>query len=202
MTILLATRNRHKVRELDRLLKGSRLRFLTLDRFPDLPPVHENGATFRANAVRKAVQTSRRTILPVLAEDSGLEVRALDGKPGVRSARYAGSAQQDEANLAKLLKEMREIPPSRRQARFVCVMALAIGGRLIAAFEGRCTGSIALEPAGRTGFGYDPVFIPRGYSKTMAQLGSVRKDSLSHRAQAAARFARWVKRGRREYPAG
>lgn len=191
-TVLLATRNHHKVRELRRLLKGVPVRFLTLDRFPDLPPVRETGVTFRENAVQKAEETSRRLSLPVLAEDSGLEVRALQGEPGVRSARYAGPRQQDQANVRKLLREMAKIPASRRQARFVCVMAFAAGGRLIRTFHGTCTGSIPFSPAGRTGFGYDPVFIPRGHRKTMSQLGARVKDGLSHRRRASDRFKRWL----------
>ncbi len=194
MTVLLATRNPKKAGELRRLLKNSPgpIRFLTLDQFPDIPPVREDGATFRANAAKKAVVTSRHTILPVLADDSGLEVRALGGRPGVRSARFA-FAQNDEANNAKLLKLLRGVPPARRQAHFVCWMALAVGGRLIQTFEGACAGSIAPRPIGKTGFGYDPLFIPRGRKKTMAQLGPHVKDRLSHRTKAVAAFKSWLK---------
>ncbi|MBI3318657.1 MAG: RdgB/HAM1 family non-canonical purine NTP pyrophosphatase [Candidatus Omnitrophica bacterium] len=195
VTLLLASRNRHKARELRRLLKGLPVRFLTLDQFPDIPPVEEDGATFRANAVKKGLQVSRRTILPVLAEDSGLEVRALGGRPGVRSARFVGERASDQANVAKLLKVMAPVPESRRQARFVCVMALSVGGKLIRTFEGECPGSIASAAAGRTGFGYDPVFIPRGRLETMAQLGAAVKDAVSHRAKAAAQLKNWL-RGR------
>ena len=194
MTFLLATRNRHKVRELRRLLKGLPVRLITLDRFPGIPPVREDGSTFRANAVKKALQTSRHTPLPVLAEDSGLEVRALGGRPGVRSARFAGKAQDDRANVAKLLRVMIRVPASRRQARFVCVMAVAAGGRLVQTFQGVCRGSIAFEPAGRRGFGYDPVFIPSGFRKTSAQLAGREKDVLSHRGQAARVLARRLRK--------
>jgi len=197
LTFLFATRNRHKVRELRRLMKGRSLRFVTLDRFPSIPPVHENGSTFRANAVKKAVQTSRHTILPVIAEDSGLEVRALGGRPGVRSARFAPRHTQgertpdqiDRANVAKLLRLLARVPASRRQAGFVCVMALAAGGRLIKTFEGSCRGSIAFEEKGQGGFGYDPVFIPQGHHRTTAQMSASKKDLLSHRAQAAAKLS-------------
>lgn len=203
LTVLLATRNRHKVRELRRLLKGIPIRFLTLDRFLDFSPVRENGATFRENAVKKAMGSSRRTILPVLAEDSGLEVRALNGRPGVRSARFAlrqaqGERTQnqiDQTNVAKLLRVMARVPTHRRQARFVCVMAFAIGGKLLRAFEGNCSGSISFQPAGRTGFGYDPVFIPRGHRKTMAQLGARVKDGLSHRRRAAEKLKKYLEAG-------
>ena len=194
ITLLLATRNLHKVRELRRLLRGLPVRFITLDLFPGIPPVKENGATFRVNAIKKAVATSRRTILPVLAEDSGLEVRALNGLPGVRSARFAGPAQNDSANLSKLLRQMSGMPPARRQARFVCVMALAVGGRLIRTFEGNCPGSIALQAAGRGGFGYDPVFFPRGCRKTTAQLSAGEKDRFSHRGKAAGKLKGWLRK--------
>lgn len=154
----------------------------------------EDGATFQANAIKKAQTVSRRTILPVLADDSGLEVRALNGRPGIRSARFSGEKQDDRANNTKLLRLMKNVPASRRQARFICWIALALGGRLIRVFEGSCAGSIAFSPGGRTGFGYDPVFIPREYRKTMAQLGSRRKDQISHRGRAIARLKRWLLR--------
>ncbi len=168
------------------------VRLVTLDRFPELPPVHEDGATFLANAVKKAVQTSRHTILPVLAEDSGLEVGALGGRPGVRSARFAGKDQNDRANVEKLLRLLHAVPPRKRQGRFVCVMAVAIGGRLIRTFQGVCRGSIAAGRAGRGGFGYDPVFIPAGSRKTTAQMSPARKDRVSHRGAAARALAAWI----------
>ncbi|MBI1953938.1 MAG: RdgB/HAM1 family non-canonical purine NTP pyrophosphatase [Candidatus Omnitrophica bacterium] len=193
MTLLLATRNTRKAQELKRLLTGSGLSLFTLADFPDIPAVAEDHATFRSNAVKKALETSRFTILPVLADDSGLEVKALDGTPGVRSARFAGPSASDLANNRKLLSALAKVPGSRRQARFVCFLALAIGGRLVEVFQGVCEGAIALKPAGRTGFGYDPLFVPRGRRKTMAQLGSRFKDRLSHRAKALAQFQRWLK---------
>ena len=177
-------------------MDGARLRFLTLGDFPDIPPVREDGATFRANAAKKAVSASRRTILPVLAEDSGLEVKALRGRPGIRSARFAGPAQEDRANNARLRKVMVSVPAPRRQARFVCCLALAAGGRLIRTFQASCPGSIALQQAGRSGFGYDPLFIPRGYKQTMAQLGYGVKHRLSHRARAVVQLRGWLKKKR------
>lgn len=192
ITLLCATRNRHKVRELRQLLAGVPVKLVSLDRFPSIPPVHENGRTFRENAIKKAVAVSRRTILLVLAEDSGLAVRALGGRPGVRSARFAGPAQKDEANNAKLLRLMVNVPASERQARFICCLALAAGGRLIRTFQAECAGSIAVRPVGRHGFGYDPLFIPRGYNRTMAQWGARAKHRISHRAAAVGKFRRWL----------
>ena len=180
-----------------------------LDRFPAIPPVLEDGSTFRANAAKKAIQTSRHTILPVIAEDSGLEVRALGGRPGVRSARFAlrraqgerTQHQVDRANVEKLLRALARAPAGRRHARFVCAMAVAAGGRLIKTFQGICEGSIAFKESGRGGFGYDPVFIPRGSRKTTAQLSPARKDGLSHRGQAARALAKWLRKDRSASPA-
>jgi XTP/dITP diphosphohydrolase len=190
--IILATRNAKKGRELRRLLRGVKLRVLTLDQFPAVPPVREDKPTLRENAVKKAVRTSSCADLPVLADDSGLEVYALGGRPGVRSARFAGPAQDDRANIAKVLRELEGLSPSRRRARFVCVLALAERGRLVRTFRGVCEGSIAREPAGRAGFGYDPVFIPEGRRRTLAELGPRVKDALSHRTRAVQAFARWL----------
>lgn len=170
-----------------------KLRLVTLAQFPDILLVVEDGATFLANAVKKAVETSRHTILPVVADDSGLEVRALGGKPGVYSARFAGPAQSDSANNAKLLRLMEKIPPSRRQASFVCWIALAAGGRLIRVFHGECAGEIAFSPLGKTGFGYDPLFIPRGMKKSFAQVGGGTKDRMSHRAKAVAQLRKFLR---------
>ena len=138
----------------------------------------------------------------MIAEDSGLEVRVLAGRPGIRSARYAGSAQDDRANLTKLLRVLKGVPASRRQARFVCVTSVAAGGKLLRVFRGVCRGSIAFEEKGRDGFGYDPIFIPAGSRKSAAQLSAARKDRISHRGQAARALAAWTKRGLGAAPAG
>lgn len=192
LTLLLATRNPKKGRELRRLLRGVPIRIVTLDRFPDIPAVKEDAPTFEGNAVKKAAVVSRHTILPVLADDSGLMVHALGGLPGVRSARFAGAGQNDRKNIKKLLNLMKDIPASRRGAHFVCLLALAAGGRLLKTFRGTCPGSIGFAMAGRHGFGYDPLFIPAGLHKTMAQLGPKSKDRLSHRARAVQRLVCWL----------
>ncbi len=195
LTLLLATRNRHKVRELRRLLAGLPIRLLALDSFPSVPPVRENGATFRENAVAKALSVSRHVGLPVLAEDSGLEVQGLRGRPGVHSARYAGSAQSDRANVTKLLKALDGAPARGRRARFVCVMAWAVRGRVIRTFRGSCAGRIAESPRGRGGFGYDPLFVPTGFNSTMAQMPLKQKNRISHRARAASALRAWLHAG-------
>ncbi len=192
--LLLATRNPKKLVELRRCLRGVRARYETLDAYPQVPPVREDGATFEANAVKKALGPSRRVPdAVVIAEDSGLVVTALGGAPGVRSARFAAGRSggaHDTANTAKVLRWLRGVPPARRGAAFVCVVAVALRGRVLGTIRGECRGTIAEGPRGRTGFGYDPIFIPRGPRgdrRTFAELGPRVKDRLSHRARAMRR---------------
>lgn len=188
-TLVIATRNPGKVREIEALLAGLEIRLLSLADFPELPEIPEEGATFAENAAFKAREVARRTGLPALADDSGLEVAALDGRPGVLSARYAQDRTAprpptDEDNWRKLLDEMAGVPWEQRQARFVCEIALALpDGRLFRA-RGECRGYIALEPEGEQGFGYDPVFWLPEYGATMATVGLEVKNRLSHRARA------------------
>ncbi len=187
----MATRNPGKVRELAEILKDTGLKLLSLKDFPELPEIEETGTTFAKNAALKAREVARLTRHPALADDSGLEVEALDGRPGVYSARYAQdrtapAAPSDADNWQKLLDEMKDIPPERRGARFVCEIALAFpDGRLFRA-HGDCAGRIALAPDGDQGFGYDPVFFVPEYGATMARLGPEIKNKISHRARALA----------------
>jgi XTP/dITP diphosphohydrolase len=188
-TLVMATRNPGKVRELKALLKGLGLNLKSLVDFPHLPEIPEGGATFAANAAAKARAVARLTGQPALADDSGLEVAALKGRPGVFSARYAldrtaPRAPADADNWRKLLDELKEVPWARRDARFVCEIALALpDGRLFRA-RGECAGRIAREPRGEKGFGYDPVFWVPEYGCTMAEVGPRVKNRISHRAQA------------------
>ncbi len=190
-TLVIATRNPGKIRELAALLAEAGLTLKTLADFPHCPEVAEDGETFAANAAKKALAIAHCTGLPALADDSGLEVDALDGRPGVHSARYAqdrtGSARpSDEDNYIKLLEEMAAVPADRRQARFVCAMVLAFPhGRTVLA-QGTCQGVIHTCPRGQGGFGYDPVFWLPAYQKTMAEVGPEVKNRISHRAQALA----------------
>jgi XTP/dITP diphosphohydrolase len=187
--LVMATRNPGKLRELREILHDLDLTLLGLDDFPGLPDIPEEGATFAENAATKAQEVARLTNLPALADDSGLEVAALGGRPGVYSARYAQDrtpAPGDADNWAKLLDELRGVPEERRQARFVCEIALALpDGRLFRA-RGECGGRIATAPQGTQGFGYDPVFWVEEYGATMAQLGPMVKNRISHRAHALA----------------
>jgi XTP/dITP diphosphohydrolase len=185
----MATRNPGKVRELADLLGDLGVRLLSLADFPEIPDIPEEGATFAENAAAKATTVARLTGLPALADDSGLEVAALGGRPGVFSARYAqdrtgGATPTDEDNWRKLLEELREVPQDRRQARFVCEIALYFpDGRLLTA-RGELAGFIALAPQGSRGFGYDPIFYVPEYRATVAELDPATKNRISHRGQA------------------
>ncbi len=153
-----------------------------------MPEVEETGATFEENAILKAVAASRRVSGLVVSDDSGLEVVALQGAPGVRSARYAGEAATDADNVTRLLAELQRVNAAQdeRAACFTCVLALAEGGKIVRTFRGTVPGSIISTRRGECGFGYDPVFVPDGYEQTFAELGDAVKNRLSHRARAIA----------------
>jgi len=184
MEIVLATNNFDKVREMKKILKGLKIKILTLRDFPFIPRVKEDGKTLRENAIKKAVEIARRTKKIAIADDSGLEVNALKRKPGVYSSRFAGKNCTYADNNRKLLRLMKKVPRNKRQARFVCVIAIASPEGKIKTATGVCRGRIAMETRGRSGFGYDPVFIPEGYSRTYAELGLRIKNKISHRAKA------------------
>ncbi len=186
--LVLATGNAGKVRELTQLLAAQSIELRDLRQFPALPPVEETGDTYRINAAAKAHATARFTGLAALADDSGLEVDALGGAPGVYSARFAGPQQDDRRNIALLLDRLRDVPADRRQARFSCVIVVARpdGRELVSA--GHCDGVITLAPQGTGGFGYDPVFYHPGAGHTFAELSDDTKNRLSHRADACARL--------------
>jgi XTP/dITP diphosphohydrolase len=191
MEIVLATRNKKKVEEIRRITADLQVNILSLDNFPDCPETVEDQDTFEGNAVKKAVEVCKCTGKPALADDSGLEVDALGGAPGVYSARYAGNAGSgnDVRNYEKLLVELKKVPDEKRGARFVCCMALAFPDGSVKTFFGYAEGSIGHEPKGQTGFGYDPVFIPKGCKKTFAEMSGDEKDRLSHRGKALVKLA-------------
>jgi XTP/dITP diphosphohydrolase len=182
--LIIATRNAHKTREFAQLL-GEEFKVSDLTAHPDIAPGVEDGQTFAENAIAKALFASKTVNGLVIADDSGLEVHALGGAPGIFSARYAGENATDEQNVDKLLRELSadSVPPSRR-ARFRCVLAIARRGKLIDTVEGRVEGNIADEPRGKGGFGYDPVFVPAGFDHTLAEMPAELKNQLSHRARA------------------
>jgi len=188
--LVLATRNPHKLREFERLLDGSAIGLRPLPAGVELPP--EDGATFAENALVKARTAAAAVGAPAIADDSGIEARALGGAPGVRSARYAGEAATDQENLDKLLREA----PAGSALRYVCALAYvdpAAGVEEM--FFGECWGQLAARPRGSGGFGYDPAFVPEGDGRrTMAELSDAEKDAISHRGEAARALLRWLRR--------
>ena len=182
--VVIATKNRKKLHELRRYLKGIAAKIVCLQEFGKSPRIVENAATFKGNAVKKALIISRFVKGLALADDSGLVVSALDGQPGVKSSRFAGPAKSDKANNRKLLKLMGGVPLKKRQARFVCAVAIADNGKLIHVIEDDCKGVIAFSAKGRHGFGYDPLFMIPKYGRTFGQLGLKTKDRMSHRSKA------------------
>ena len=194
MKIVLATRNQGKIEEIRSLLEGEEgrggIEISSLKDYPAVPEIAEDGSTFSENARKKALTVAQLTGQIAVADDSGSEVDALGGAPGVYSARFAGEGASDSANIKKLLDLLRDIPPEKRGARFVCVMALATPGGEVSLVEGECRGMIAMEERGMSGFGYDPVFIVSGYGETFAELGSEVKNKISHRARALSKLCR------------
>ena len=181
---MLATRNPDKCAELAALLGDLGIKIRTLADFPDAPEVVEDGDTCRANAVKKAIAIARHTGLPAVADDTGLEVEALGGRPGVHAARYAGERATYEDNWRKLIRELEGVPRQRRRARFITVAAVATPSARVEVAEGMLEGLIAEAPAGAQGFGYDPIFVVPQLGKTLAQLAPGEKNRISHRARA------------------
>jgi XTP/dITP diphosphohydrolase len=186
--VVLATRNRHKGEELAALLGDLGITIRTLDEFPDAPEVVEDGDTCEANAVKKARAIADFTGLPAVADDTGLEVDALGGRPGVYAARYAGEDATYEDNCRKLLRELMGVPREQRTARFLTVAAIALPSAGTRVAQGTLDGVIAEEASGTLGFGYDPVFLIPELGKTLAQLSADQKNTISHRAKAFAKM--------------
>ena len=177
--IVAATANDHKVDEYRKLLEGQNVELKSLLDYPGFPGVEENGRSFIENAGIKALAACKYCDVPAFADDSGLEVEALDGRPGIYSARYAPT---DKERIARLLDEMKG--QTNRRARFVCAIAIAINGEVIESFEGEIKGTIVDAPRGESGFGYDPVFQPDGYDQTFGEMAPELKNRISHRANA------------------
>lgn len=182
--LVLATQNKHKAEELQAMLCDAGVEVLTLDAFPGVGAIEEDQETLEGNALKKAREVFRQTALPTLADDTGLEVDALGGEPGVRSSRFAGPTASYAENVAKLLHALDGIPPERRTARFRCVLAFVDADNVERLVEGVCHGSILEQPRGKGGFGYDPIFLPAGYDLSFAEMPMQLKNTLSHRAQA------------------
>jgi len=193
--LVVATHNAHKTREIQHIL-GPGLTVRDLGAHPELSEIHESGTSFEENATLKALVASGQLPALVIADDSGLEVDALGGAPGIYSARYAGLNATEEEKIGKLLRELARIgaTDTARRARFRCVVALAREGNLLGTFEGIVEGRIADEPRGDSGFGYDPIFVPEGFEQTFGELPSEVKNAISHRAKAIRALADRLRR--------
>ncbi|MBD3421192.1 MAG: XTP/dITP diphosphatase [Chitinivibrionales bacterium] len=196
-TLIVATGNRGKLKEITEMLSDFDVAVQSLaDIFDPVPAIPETGATFLANARRKADWVYSRKGLWTLADDSGLEVDSLEGAPGVRSARYAGEPADDVANNAKLLEAISACPVDQRAARFRCVMVVKLSDTSELVAEGTCEGRIAQKPSGSGGFGYDPLFVPAGYDRSFAELEAGEKNRISHRGNALrqlrSKLAAWL----------
>ncbi len=188
--LLVATRNRKKLRELHRILANSvEITLRSLDDVPPYAELPETGATFAENALIKAREGARRTGMATVADDSGLTVEALNGMPGVLSARWAGRHGDDEANVRLLLGQLEDVPLERRGAAFVCAAALVLPDGTEKVVEGRMLGRIVDQPRGTHGFGYDPIFVPASIAQTSAELSDEDKDAISHRGHALRKLA-------------
>lgn len=180
--IIIATKNKGKVNEFRDFFAPHNIEVISLlDLDEEIPDIEETGESFVENAAIKAEQISNRFQKTVLADDSGLVIDSLEGRPGIYSARYAGEPTDDQANIDKVLEEMKEIPEEERGARFVCVLAIAQPHEEPMFVTGYCEGRIQTEQSGENGFGYDPIFVPEGYEKTMAELDPAEKNQISHR---------------------
>ncbi|WP_174613964.1 XTP/dITP diphosphatase [Virgibacillus ihumii] len=190
--IIIATKNAGKAEEFRSFFAKYDIEAISLlDLTEPVEDIEETGTTFEENAALKAEQIAEKLSTPVLADDSGLMVDALNGRPGIFSARYAGEPKDDQANLEKVLRELER--SANRQARFVCVLAVAIPGEETFFKRGVCEGSLIMEPRGGNGFGYDPIFVPDGFTTTMAQLSSDEKNNISHRSDAIMKLEEWIK---------
>jgi XTP/dITP diphosphohydrolase len=183
--IAIASRNAHKLRELGRICSDWPVAWVTIENhegpWPDVEEPHDS---YRENALTKAREVATALGVPAIADDSGIEVDVLDGGPGPRSARFAGEPASDAANLARLIETIVETEPARRTARYRCVAAIAWPDGVGLSAEGACEGRLVSVPRGRRGFGYDPVFVPEGSTRTMAELADEEKDAISHRGRA------------------
>jgi XTP/dITP diphosphohydrolase len=198
--LVVATRNKKKLTEIKDILKGIKLDLLSLGDYKDVPRVLENGKSFQENAVKKAARLARWTGKLCLGEDSGLCVDALDGAPGIYSARFSGKDKSDLKNNLKLLKLLNGLPFAKRKAHYVCAVALADKEGLLGVVEGSCSGLIVPTPAGQAGFGYDPLFYIPKYKKTFAQLGEKIKHKMSHRYHALKKARRIIEKYIEKHP--
>lgn len=194
-SVIIATKNKGKAKEFENLFVPKGLAVKTLLDYPEIDDVEETGSTFEENAIIKAETIANNLGVRVIADDSGLEIDALEGRPGVYSARYAGSEKSDEANIDKVLDELQSVPESERTARFCCTLAMAEPGKETVTVFGTCEGRILNERRGTNGFGYDPIFFVETEGKAMAELASDEKNKISHRANAIRKLDDLLKKG-------
>jgi XTP/dITP diphosphohydrolase len=182
--LVVATKNKGKLREIKELLKDFDLKITSLADYPDAPQIEEDGKTFAANALKKAATIALYTKKLTLGEDSGIEIKALGNKPGIHSARFSGEKATDRKNNLKMLRLLKNVPSTRRQARYRCCAALVDSKKIIDVVSGQCGGEIARQAKGKNGFGYDPFFLIKRYGKTFGELDPSIKQKISHRARA------------------
>lgn len=192
--IVIASKNEGKIKEIKNFLHGIESDFLTLNDFPNIPDIAEDGRTFEDNAMKKAKVVFEFTKLTTIADDSGLEVSYLSGEPGVHSARFAGDNATDQQNNEKLLELLKEVPMEERKARFKCVIILYNSLYNNIVFEGKCSGYVIDEPKGELGFGYDPLFVPENNTKTFGELDLVTKNKISHRGKALSSLRNYLEK--------
>ncbi|MGP4041678.1 XTP/dITP diphosphatase [Gracilibacillus sp. D59] len=192
--LIIATKNIGKMKDFKGLFEPLGIEVSSLlDLSEPIDDIEETGATFEENAAIKAEAICEKFNIPVIADDSGIEIDALNGAPGVYSARYAGEEKDDKANLEKVLTEIQDVPQLKRTGRFVCVLAIAQPGQQTIFKRGECEGTIGYEAIGKNGFGYDPIFYPTGSAKTMAEMTPEEKNQISHRKKALDKIENWVK---------
>ena len=184
MELVVATRNKKKLKEIRHMLKGLSLKITSLADYKNLPKIVEDGLTFQENAIKKAATISQYLKKLTLGEDSGLEVKALNNRPGVYSSRYSGKGATDKKNNKKLLRELKGIPLKKRQARYICSVAISDADKLLGVVQGTCSGLISTKERGSAGFGYDPLFLIPKFNKTFGELGEEIKHKMSHRYKA------------------
>jgi len=193
--IIIATKNQGKAEEFKSFFSKHNVKALSLlELDKPVPDIEETGSTFEENAALKAEQMASLMQTPVLADDSGLIIDALNGEPGVFSARYAGESKNDQANIEKVLRKLKDIPINERNARFICVLAIGRPDEETIFKTGYCEGAIALSERGENGFGYDPIFIPDGFTMTMAELTFEQKNEISHRKKAINQLEKWIQK--------
>ncbi|WP_026906360.1 XTP/dITP diphosphatase [Paucisalibacillus globulus] len=193
--VLIATKNVGKAKEFQTLFERYGIKAVSLlDLEQELPDIEETGSTFEENAALKSEGIAEILNIPVMADDSGLVVDALDGRPGIFSARYAGEPKDDKKNIEKVLSELGSVPEEQRTARFVCVISVSVPGQKTIFKKGLCEGTIGTEEVGNHGFGYDPIFIPDGLQQTMAELSPDEKNKISHRSNAIIQLEDWIQK--------